>query len=177
MCLGVRLIRCPPISSPLCVAKTMLHLALVSVWACPRLSHPLSIRTHTLQGRVQNSKNSEREVRVLAGGRAGGLLDRRVDGRIMSSSAGAAPNSTPSDPSSRTVPTESVQRDWEERELTESIQLGVTQLMKFLNDFGEPPTPGCKQAARLAPLYSRSNEHTLHELFANSAVCPVSHNR
>ena len=33
-------------------------------------------------------------------------------------------------------PNNAVQVDWEQRDFTQSIQLGVTQLTAFLNDFG-----------------------------------------
>ena len=34
------------------------------------------------------------------------------------------------------VPETGVQRDWEEREFAQSIQLGIKSLAQFLNDFG-----------------------------------------
>jgi len=40
--------------------------------------------------------------------------------------------------SMRAAPDVDVQRDWEERELTHAIQLGIKKLTQFLNDFGAP---------------------------------------
>jgi len=34
------------------------------------------------------------------------------------------------------VPETGVQRDWEEREFAQSIQLGIKSLAQFLNEFG-----------------------------------------
>lgn len=52
-----------------------------------------------------------------------------------------------------------VQKDWDDRDFTQSIQLGVAQLVSFLNDFGArrrgrwraAPPHGTDQPAALTP--------------------------
>ena len=45
-----------------------------------------------------------------------------------------------------------VQKDWEERDFTQTLQLGLSQMTLFLNQFGAPPVlpPRLRRLAVLA---------------------------
>jgi hypothetical protein len=58
-------------------------------------------------------------------------MNRDVNGALPMSSHAPAQSS-----SAGAAPAADVQRDWEERELTHSMQLGIKKLTQFLNEFG-----------------------------------------